>query len=181
MYLKGQKNNIQNILTKESIYTALMILMSEKQFSEISITELTNKAGVSRMAFYRNYSIKEDIIIEYIDEAFIQYRDELLKEKLTIYRVSLIFFLYAKKHKKLIGNLINSKIEYIIFDRYDIYLTQLFKNFVRVKLSQKEKYILEFVSGGLSKIIIAWIKNDLRESEEEMAGIITTLAQHTGL
>lgn len=43
--------NIQNIITKESIFTALMILMEKKNFKEISITEITKKAGVSRMAF----------------------------------------------------------------------------------------------------------------------------------
>jgi len=44
-----------------------MIIMKRKDFNEISITEITQKAGVSRMAFYRNYKSKEDIIINYID------------------------------------------------------------------------------------------------------------------
>ena len=61
--MEKRTNNMQNILTKESIFTALMILMEKKDFKEISITEITKKAGVSRMAFYRNYDEKEDIIV----------------------------------------------------------------------------------------------------------------------
>ena len=80
----NKATNMQNMITKESIFTALMILMKKKNFKEISITEITNKAGVSRMAFYRNYNIKEDIITTYIDE--------LLKE----YQLSSIFIFHAK-------------------------------------------------------------------------------------
>ena len=52
-------------LVKKCIVDALLILMNEKDFDDISITEICNKAGVSRMAYYRNYYTKKDIILEY--------------------------------------------------------------------------------------------------------------------
>lgn len=78
-------NNSQNLITKESIFTALMILMEKKNFKEISITELTKKAGVSRMAFYRNYNNLEDIITDYLDEFFeASYKELVICEKMII-------------------------------------------------------------------------------------------------
>ena len=51
-----QKRNEVNILTKECIVTALLRLMQTQSYDSISITDITNLAGVSRMAYYRNYS-----------------------------------------------------------------------------------------------------------------------------
>jgi AcrR family transcriptional regulator len=51
-----------------------MILMEQKKYDDISISEITAKAGVSRMTYYRTYVSKEDIFkqyfLEYIDEHF---------------------------------------------------------------------------------------------------------------
>ena len=49
----------------EYIINALFNLMKKKNFENISITEITNKAGVSRNSFYRNFNSKEDIVKGY--------------------------------------------------------------------------------------------------------------------
>ena len=45
-------NKELNYAIKEALQDALILLMKEKQYRSISITELCKKAGVSRMAFY---------------------------------------------------------------------------------------------------------------------------------
>jgi len=45
-----------------SIEEALATLISKKNFSEITVSELVKKAGIARSTFYRNYDNKEDII-----------------------------------------------------------------------------------------------------------------------
>ncbi|MFA9378290.1 MAG: TetR/AcrR family transcriptional regulator [Lachnotalea sp.] len=76
--MENKNNTLQNNITKESIFTSLMILMEQKNFKEITITEMTKKAGVSRMAFYRNYTVMEDIIICYLDELLQEYSMQIL-------------------------------------------------------------------------------------------------------
>ena len=61
-YSVKNSNEELNKITKSSLQTALIYLMNKKDFAEITITELVKKAGVSRMAFYRNYNSKEDIL-----------------------------------------------------------------------------------------------------------------------
>ena len=55
------KKNPSNLLARKCIATALSQLLKEKSFSSITVSELTKKAGVSSMTYYRNYSSKEDI------------------------------------------------------------------------------------------------------------------------
>ena len=50
------------------IYEALIELMRHKPYGEITITDITKKAGVSRMAYYRNYQDKDDILISHYKE-----------------------------------------------------------------------------------------------------------------
>ena len=54
--------------------SALMQLLEDKPLSAISVTELTEKAGVSRMTYYRNYQSKEEIFQDYLDDIVDSYR-----------------------------------------------------------------------------------------------------------
>ena len=47
---------------KAAIVEALVQLSNERPFEEISITEITRRAGVSRMAFYRSYRSKGEVL-----------------------------------------------------------------------------------------------------------------------
>ena len=120
--MKRLDNNSQNKLVKECIFTSLMILMEKKNFQEISITDITNKAGVSRMAYYRNYKSKEDIITNYLDELFEEYLNEITKyEKINVYEFAYRYFVYFRKHEKVIKNLIRANICIMILKMFDKY------------------------------------------------------------
>lgn len=170
--------NVQNKLAKESIFTALMILMEEKDYKEISISELTKKAGVSRMAYYRNYYSKDDIIVQYLDELFTEYYQSIVQEKqMTLFEQTRLFFSYFRNHAKLIQNLIRADITYLILDRFDQYLSNLFQSIISYPDVSPEmrRYRIEYFSGGLYKILIEWVKSGLKESDEEMADIVVRL------
>ena len=62
--------NSAHILVLNCIYQALTELMREKEYREITVTELARKAGVSRMACYRNFSSKDDILLEHFRRRF---------------------------------------------------------------------------------------------------------------
>ncbi len=63
-----KKRNIVNQLTREYIITALITLMKTRDYDKISITDITEKAGVSRMAYYRNFSSKDDILDHFMQQ-----------------------------------------------------------------------------------------------------------------
>ena len=66
-----RKNNAEsNAITKECIESALILMMKEKPFSEISILEITKRAGVGRSSYYRNYDSKEAILEGHLDSIF---------------------------------------------------------------------------------------------------------------
>lgn len=178
MLIKNRNNALQNQIAKESIFTALMILMEQKNFKEISITELTKKAGVSRMAFYRNYSQMENVITLYLMEYLEVYSKRLPNEKIANnYESTLLYFACFRKQGKLLANLIRSDLTNLIFESSVEYFCIFSKNIVCEKpcSPEKQRYHAEFIIGGLSKVLIEWAKNGMVESDDDMARFVNEL------
>ncbi|HEX9027303.1 MAG TPA: TetR/AcrR family transcriptional regulator [Clostridium sp.] len=169
-----KNTNLQNNITKESIFIALMILMKKKDFKEISITELTKKAGVSRMAFYRSYNIKEDIIATYIDELFQEYSKEIFSKKnIDNFDNLRLYFSYFRKHETLISNLIKSNLINILLEKCIASFYTLSED-VECNKSyspEKQKFWIQYMAGGLYNVLIEWAKNGMKQSDEYMAKI----------
>ena len=58
------------------MYDALCVLMDEKDYADITITDIVSAAGVSRMAFYRNYKDKREILLGQFETILRQYSEQ---------------------------------------------------------------------------------------------------------
>ena len=54
--------------TRQSLRTALLELIKEKDYDAISIEEITERANVGRATFYLHYKDKEDLLLEEFSE-----------------------------------------------------------------------------------------------------------------
>jgi hypothetical protein len=61
---KSTSNNRQVRRTKGWIFEALMILMDEKPYDKITVSDIVEKAGIARQTFYRNFNDKNEVIFE---------------------------------------------------------------------------------------------------------------------
>ena len=62
------KRIVDNMRVRSTASKALIELMKCRNFSEISVTDIVNKAGIARQSYYRNFTCKEDLIREYMLE-----------------------------------------------------------------------------------------------------------------
>ena len=72
----GKGNAERNEAVRSAIIEALFTLMEREHFSSISVLQITDKAGVARMSYYRNFESKEQIIEAYVDRL----HDDLIAE-----------------------------------------------------------------------------------------------------
>lgn len=93
------KKQEANAIVIESITQALLELMKVKDFSSITVTDLTKRAGVGRVSFYRNFESKEDVIRKHLAALL----EEWLKpyEGRTDYNWSEVILEYYFKNKDL--------------------------------------------------------------------------------
>lgn len=57
-------NEKKNTYVREQLLNALLEMLKTQDLDSIVINDLVNKAGVSRVSFYRNYSDKKDILVQ---------------------------------------------------------------------------------------------------------------------
>ena len=70
----------RNAYVTEHITAAMLSLLEEKPLSEISISELCDRAGVGRVSFYRNFQEKDDILKEHIRQLFREWTGTLKED-----------------------------------------------------------------------------------------------------
>jgi AcrR family transcriptional regulator len=175
-----QAPDAQGSPVKEAIFSALMALLRKKSLSEVTITELSRKAGVSRMAFYRNYSSKDDIIVNYLDEQFSAFLAKIQKAKEpNAYQDAYWYFTFFKKNQHLVQKLIDVRMHELLFDRHDAYLRLVAARALEVADYDEDvgRHFVEYVSGGLRSVVLEWARAGMKEGPEKMAGIILKLAR----
>ncbi len=161
----------QKRITKESVFTALMKLLEHRAFSELTITEITKVAGVSRAAFYRNYEKKEDIIIFFLRDLFQNLLVQLqaLENKSKLNRIKQ-FFLYFKEYGDFINILVTAELSHIFYEQFCIYVTGFFES-ETVKFNNShfyERYFSQFIASGLFRVLLEWVKDGAVDSIEDM-------------
>ena len=164
-----RKNQESNELTRECIDMALMYLMSEKPFESISISEITKRAGVSRTAFYRNYTSKEDVIREigkYVIDQLVSILDNI-KTAGDVHDRLVEFFEKIKEHKEQVELLVKGDVSLkLLFPN-----AHIMENVIPAK-TQSEHYRMVAVDSALVGVVKEWITNGCDLSPEEMALII---------
>jgi len=60
----------QILRTRSWIFEALMILMDKEPYGKITVSDIISKAGIARQTFYRNYTDKDEVLLEYLRNSF---------------------------------------------------------------------------------------------------------------
>lgn len=160
--------NAKRQFTKECFFSALMILMQQKDYKEISITELAKKAGFCRMAFYRNYDSILDVIVDYLETNPFAFDDNLKRENFVLERQIRKTFSYFRENKVLIDNLIKANLTYLFMDTLDKYFKNEYLPIIN-DLGFVDKYEISTFIGMCYKIIIDWAKTGMDENEMDKA------------
>ncbi len=165
-------NEASNKLTKECLQMALIYLLNEKPIEKITITELVKRSGVSRTAFYRNYSSKEDIIIE-MEEQICQAISESLSS--PDYQNNLRqWFLDCFQTVKDNASLFQLFLQTTIAQETLKALNSILESFHQPH-TIKEHYQLLAIEGAFSSILTDWFKNGMKEEVDFMADICASL------
>ena len=165
-------NGEQKVFFQHCLYDALIKLMQEKSFSDISISNLCDTAGVSRMTYYRSYTCKEDILMQHLDECFHKYLEQLSSfGKPTFYDIADTFFHFWQGEEQVfLSAVIKSGLSSQLVDSFCNYLEEIY---ALIDFGQPiEPFVKSFLAGGLYKMLVDWIKDGGTTSVENMASFL---------
>jgi len=157
---KSSSHNRQVQRTKSWIFDALMLLMDEKPYDKITVSDIADKAGVARPTFYRNFDDKDEVILEYLNNSFSTAKDDNHNNIILLFDDK-----YLIKHQKNLEKaLTTASIENRIYrevQKYTLSLAECYKK----QLSPDEYLICRYkicyqITGSL-RIIFDWFINNM--------------------
>lgn len=161
---------------KDKLSDALICIMKEKPFEEISVTDISERAKVSRMAFYRNAQSKEDLLryrIEKLSQRFIMQNGSLIFCSLPQYYENLFSFFLEKK--EFFALLERAGFLYMVKDIIDRYYFEQARSVEEKKdIREYESY---YFSGALYNVFLLWERKGMQESPKEMAHLYCRISQ----
>ena len=147
-------------------------LMGREDYEKISITEIAKYAGVSRVAFYRNYSSKEELVEDICRSVFSELTESLKNERFrtnrkawytdffqTIQENSDYFQIYLNANLRLSdGNVLESVFPSTSTEAY-------YRNAAR--------------EGAFVNVLTDWFRSGMKETPEEMGTICEKMIYST--
>ncbi|OBZ18462.1 hypothetical protein A8L34_02440 [Bacillus sp. FJAT-27264] len=172
MAVTEHSQNIKND-TKEWITLALLELLKTIKLSKLTVSEVVKKAGVSRMAFYRNYESLEQVLEEYFEPKYADiFNKTAFKEDNDQKVIELTnFFLDLSDDFQ---TAIESEYIHLLYKIFKSHITQLYDKIIPFPdwSGAKRSYWIDFMSAGVFEIWVMWIKNGQKESLEEITAMI---------
>ena len=164
--------------TKAYISLALYALMQKMPYEEISVKEICDRAGVSRMSFYRYYSNKDDIFVDYCDDRFEEFYNTMKDvENLSLRQFTLEMFKFVRKYARPIEVLFKANKDFLLLDQLSGYAKYVVSNLKSdFLITQKNNPTFPyFLAGGLFNVFVYWINNGTKYSPEEMNDMLYSI------
>ncbi len=166
----------QSTLRQREIEGALLSLMKQKNFEDITITELSDKLKMPRKAFYRYFDSKSDALNALIDHTFAEHsgltidrsndsdRSLLLElEEYFKFWIEKKDLLYAIDKSGIMGVLIERTVNFPIHDRIEM------AKFIPNDNAETRENIFKFAFAGLTYIMIEWYRGGYKTPTRDMA------------
>lgn len=169
----SSETNRNALFARQCIAEALIKLMEEKDYKKISLTEICETAGFSRMAYYRNFKSKDDILITYMKMLADQFRRDVVQKMPQASSRSLELlqyaFVYFQNYRRYVQCLLNANLASVLQYGLNYYMDTYVAG---EDADMKKRYSLYLYSGGIFNIFTVWIANGMQETPEEMAQIL---------
>ena len=188
--------------TKQSLYKSLCSLLKKKPLSEITISEITDKAKINRSTFYLHYTnlfdlqneieknlfqIYKNSLDDYLaslntqasstaNEEFGNFKTSDLTPEINLYENTFSFLQKYKQYTPilLVESPTNKLLENIIALGSEIHFSK-WKSSISTIDSSYFKYSYPYIVSGLIAVFKLWLSDGMKESPKQMAELAVEL------
>jgi AcrR family transcriptional regulator len=157
---------------------ALLALMKEKDYQKITVSEITDRAGLSRPTFYLHYKSKDEVLIENVMITFEEIMSEFSENirKANVDRPGALamtrLFTKIRQNADVLHILFEIGAEKLLhrhlFDGYLIYLKDLDHRYKVETLPEVRQISAHYLAGSTLGMIFPWLHGDIAFTPEQM-------------
>ena len=171
--------NPSAIRSKKEITDALLNLMQDHPYSEISVKQIVLETPLERKTFYNNFSSKDDVL------------DSIIKNAIHEYVLALtdspngplsVIFEFCNKNRKLLELLHKNNLLYLLLLKLNEVIPELNRcldmtsnPFAQMIGDLDPDYLIAFNIGAIWNVIFKWVDRGMNDSPEV---IKTTLEEY---
>ena len=159
--------------SRQMIEDAFFSLLREKEYTRITVSELTERAEVARRTFYRLYGRKEDIILHYFERLCANYYQE--HSTLQCYDVEQIakeFFTFWYSHRESLLLLQKNGLDYMIYSAISNASEKIVKHRIpdeNIVQDSDLQFFIDYSTGGFLQLFCRWLQQGMEGDPAEYA------------
>jgi AcrR family transcriptional regulator len=162
--------NPSAIRSKKEITEALISLMQDIPFSDITVKQIVLEAKLERKTFYNNFSSKDDVLDSIINSAIYEYVQALTKS--SDGPLSVIFS-FCEKNRDLLQLLHKNNMLYLLLLKLNAVIPELNNTidlsdnpFAALIGELEPDYLIAFNIGAIWNVIFKWVDRGMTDSPE---------------
>ncbi len=166
--------------TREAIFTAFTALLSEKNYNQISVQDIIDKADIGRTTFYTHFETKDFLLKDLCDELFGHIIDTAMGLPRGHYHCTCAnaddsVFLHLLRHlqenDRNILELLSSRnneifLRYFKSDLKRLIMTQYADKGLLKSTSLPEDYLVNHITASFVETVEWWLSRDMKETPE---------------
>lgn len=158
-----QYNTVRTATRRQRITDALIEMMQEADFENISVSSLCEFAGVPRRAFYRYFSSKEDMISAVLDTLRNTYNDYVRQRNIASMEIEerlTVFFQFWEENKRILKAFSGKRLS-----------GELIEHTIETCMAEGKgsRLHVRFTVTGLYGVLVEWARSGFAESPEQIA------------
>lgn len=172
-------SNKTALASQRQVAHAMMELIQEKPYAQISVSELCKAAGISRQTFYSLFTSRENVVVFTLQAQYCCHlnaetsahsacRGEKLRDLCRGYSE------YLVRNRNLIKLLVDNRIDYLLYDSFEDALNSSDCIFGETDPCLR-RYASGFYAGGISCVARQFAHEDCSAGVDQLEELLLTL------
>ena len=169
-------NNTNGIIAEQSkkkIAEAMLKVMNTYDYKEITVTQITQEARISRKTFYRHFRDKDEVLKHLFDSLYQECLSSITESGIHHYwDVVQCFFDFWEKHAKTLILMKRSNLLPQLFEESYDRSFEVFRSVRTADIADhygdQLPYLLAYSIGGMNSMLIKWIEGGMSVSSSTL-------------
>lgn len=169
-------NNPSALRSMEWLRNALLQLLREKQYSQITIKEICKRADLSRQTFYQMFDSKDEVMQYQFSILFQEFTKECDSfQNITVSQITYHFFQFFYKHRDFVEVIISNNLTFLLEHQFEVYLRKI-EFFCRINDSEMyPDYTTAYIAGALTQTLIHWFEQSFNLGIEDLSKLTESI------
>lgn len=164
--------------TRQWIIDALLELLANEPFSQMSVAQICHQAQVSRNTFYRKFADKRAVVQAYAEQLAGEYEDLVQERKPQTFNALVrLPFEFAAQHRTMLHLLQQNNLLEVVQAAFNQLGPRLYTAvdlpWHTVDSPEAVAIMMQFFTGAFWNVVMHWL-DDLSRSVDEMTQLVTS-------